>query len=314
MDAGIARQDLAVPGSRRPLTVFTVTGGRPGPVLAAIGGVHGDEMEGPLTLSALISQIDPLELAGTLIVCPVANAEAVAAYARSSPADGKNLARCFPGSPAGSYTEALAALIAEHVIAPADCLVDLHSGGVALDSVAFAGYGDAPNGVGGRARAMAEAFGAPVVWRHAPPMAPGRTLSVADARGIPAIYVEAGGGPYPPADILALYRDGVARLLAHLGMLPAAGAPEPAPRALHVVGAGDLDHAGMAPASGIATCHVKVLDRLAPDTPCFSIADVDGRTIATVRAGASGYAMFLRRNRWVEQGELLMAVAVEDEG
>jgi len=310
MGAGIARQDMAVPGSRRPVSLFTVTGARPGPVLAAIGGVHGDEMEGPLTLSHLLAELDPEALAGTLIACPVANADAVAAYTRSSPGDGKNLARCFPGSLSGSTTEAIAALIAEHVIAPADCLVDLHSGGVALDSIAFAGYGDAPHGVGRRARAMAEAFGAPVVWRHAPPMAPGRTLSVADARGIPAIYVEAGGGPYPPAEILALYRDGMRRLLAHLGMY--ADAAGPAPKSLHVVGAGDLDHAGMSPASGICTCHVKVLDRLAPDTVCFSIADLDGRVIETVRAGTEGYAMFLRRNRWVEKGELLMAVAVED--
>ena len=141
---GIRRNDYPVDGNSRPLSVWTVTGARPGPVLAAIGGVHGDEMEGPLTLSALLHDVDSAELAGTMIVCPIANGEAIAAYTRCSPSDGKNLARCFPGDPRGSYTEILAALIAEHVIVPADYLVDLHSGGVALDSVTFAGYGDAP--------------------------------------------------------------------------------------------------------------------------------------------------------------------------
>ncbi|MDR3475123.1 MAG: succinylglutamate desuccinylase/aspartoacylase family protein [Devosia sp.] len=308
---GIRRNDYPVHRNSRPLSVFTVTGARPGPVLTAIGGVHGDEMEGPLTLSALLRDLDPAKLAGTVIICPVANGEAIAAYTRCSPADGKNLARCFPGDLRGSYTEALAALIAEHVIIPADYLVDLHSGGVALDSVTFAGYGDAPDGVGSKARAMAEAFGAPVVWRHEPPMAPGRTLSVADAHGIPAIYVEAGGGPSPPADVLQIYGAGMFGVLRCLGMYADENGRPPLP-ALHVVGAGDLDVAGPSPATGICTCHVNLLDRLAPDTVCFTIADLDGSPRATVRAGTHGYAMFLRRNRWVEAGELLMAVAVDD--
>ena len=159
---------------------------------------------------------------------------------------------------------------------------------------------------------MAEAFGAPVIWRHEPPMSPGRTLSVADVMGIPAIYVEAGGGVSPPAEILALYRSGMRRLLAHLDMY--ASDDGPAPAALHVVGAGDTDHAGMSPATGICTCHVKVGELLAPDTVCFTISDLDGTLLTTVRAGTHGHAMFLRRNRWVEEGELLMALAVEDAG
>ena len=308
---GIRRNDYPVDGNSRPLSVWTVTGARPGPVLAAIGGVHGDEMEGPLTLSALLHDVDSAELAGTMIVCPIANGEAIAAYTRCSPSDGKNLARCFPGDPRGSYTEILAALIAEHVIVPADYLVDLHSGGVALDSVTFAGYGDAPNGVGEKAKAMAEAFGAPVVWRHEPPMAPGRTLSVADAHGIPAIYVEAGGGPSPPANVLQVYSAGMLRVLRSLGMYDDDPGQRPVP-ALHVVGAGDLDVAGPSPATGICTCHVSLLDRLAPDTVCFTITDLEGTPRATVQAGTHGYAMFLRRNRWVEAGELLLAVAVDD--
>lgn len=311
----ISESRHATPLPQHPLRIFTVDGARPGPVLALIGAVHGDELEGPLTLMRLLSAIDPARLSGRLIVCPVANPEAVAAASRAAPSDGLNLARCFPGDPAGSYSQALAALIAAHVIRPADALIDLHSGGVALDAAFFAGYGDAPGGVGARAGAMAEAFGAPYVWRHAPPMAPGRTLSVAEAAGIPAIYVEAGGGTFPPEPVLDAYAAGVARVMAHLGMcaapdLPAELPTAPPPRRL--TGPGDLDHAIMAPATGLLACHVAIGAEVAPDTACFTIADPAGTVLAPVPAGARGVAMFLRRARWVNAGELLMALAVDD--
>lgn len=300
-------QVLQTPLPGHPLRLWHVIGVRPGPVLALTGAVHGDEMEGPLTLSALLAGVDPGTLAGRLIVCPVANLDAVAGAARCSPSDGLNLARCFPGDPGGSYTQALAALIADHVIRPADALVDLHSGGQALDGVFFAGYGDGPV-TGAQNRALALAFGAPVVWRHPPPMAPGRTLSVAEDAGIPAIYVEAGGGLAPAPDVLAAYGAGVARVMAHLGMIPP---PDPGPQPRDVWGAGDLDHAVAAPATGLCTCHVGLMDPVLPGTLCFTITDPGGAVLAQVRPAAGGLAMFLRKSRWVNRGELLMALAQE---
>lgn len=306
---GVMRRNYAVGDSGQSLSVFTVTGARPGPVLATIGAIHGDEYEGPVTLSALLDEIVPERLSGTWIVLPLANPAAAAACTRSSPLDGKNLARVFPGDAGGSYTEQLAALITEHVIAPADAVLDLHSGGNALDSAFFAGYTDEPGGIGDRARAIAEAFGAPIVWRHEAPNPPGRTMSVAGDLGIPGVYVESAGGSFPPEQNLFLYRRGVLRVLAHLGMYPPE--PEGLPPALHVVGAGDLDVSGPAPATGICSCHVAIGEQVAPETLCFTIRDLNGSLRAEVRAGAAGTIMFCRRNRWVEVGETLFALARE---
>ncbi|EAR52739.1 hypothetical protein OG2516_00894 [Oceanicola granulosus HTCC2516] len=301
--------ETALPG--QPLRVFTLRGARSGPTLALIGAVHGDEYEGPIVLSRLLARLDPGRLAGRLIVCPAANIGAVAEARRCSPADGGNLARCFPGRAGAGPTEALAALVAEHVIAPADALVDLHSGGMALTCPPFAGYCDAPGELGATARAMAEAFRAPVLWRHAPPMPPGRTLSFAAERGIPAIYAEAGGGTFPPSDVLDLYRDGVVRVMASLGMLAADAAKPPAPP-LRLSGDGDLDAALTAPATGLCTARIAPLARLAPGTACFEIHDLDGRLLETVCARRAAVAVFVRRSRWVNEGDLLMATAQEE--
>jgi len=306
-DPGLTETRLPTAIPTHPLRVFTMTGARPGPILAVIGAIHGDELEGPLTISALIRTLDPQALAGRVIFCPVANPEAVAAAQRCSPSDGRNLARCFPGDPDGSPTEVLAALIAAHVIRPADALIDLHSGGGPIHCPVFAGFGDAAD-TGPASAAMARAFGAPVIWRHPAPLPPGRTLSEAQAAGIPAIYVEAGGGSAPSQDVLSRYRAGVLRVMAHLGHVTEA--PEPPGKApVLVAGSGDLDNAIMAPVSGLCHCRVELLAPVRKGEVCFDITDLDGTHLASVPAEADGVAMFLRRARWVAEGDLLMASA-----
>lgn len=292
-----------------PLRIFTLTGAQNGPVLALIGAVHGDELEGPLTISNLVRTIDPECLSGRLILCPAANAEALAASQRCSPSDGRNLARCFPGDPKGSSTEVLASLIARYVIRPADALIDLHSGGVPVHCPVFAGFGDADD-TGGASLAIARAFGTPVIWRHPAPLPPGRTLSEAQSGGIPAIYVEAGGGTVPLPDVLSQYEAGVRRVMAHMGMLD--DAPEAATSQLYVAGRGDLDNAIMAPVSGLCHCRIDLLDPLHKGDLCFDITDLDGGHLASVLAETKGVAMFLRRSRWVTKGDLLMASAIPE--
>lgn len=306
---GLCETQYQTAWAAHPLRVFTVTGTRPGPVLALIGGVHGDELEGPLTLARLMQDLSLEKLAGTLIICPAANPEALSASQRCSPSDGGNLARCFPGDPDGSPTEVLANLIARHVIRPADALVDLHSGGGPLDCPVFAGYGDNPE-TRAATVGMANAFGAPVIWRHPAPMAPGRTLSEADSAGIPAIYIEAGGGIAPPLDVLALYGAGVRRVMAHLGMMETE--QHARPTQLRVFGNGNLDAAVMAPATGLCTCKISLLDQIDVGDICFEITDINGQHLSKVTAQSAGVAIFLRRSRWVTAGDLLMASATPE--
>jgi len=303
--------DHPVAGTGHAITVCRIAGARPGPVLALTGGIHGDEAEGPLVLSELIRSLDPGRLAGTLLVAPLCNPDAAAARRRASPSDGKNLARVFPGDPAGSPTEAMAAILTREVIAPADALIDLHSGGSTIDCAPFAGYADQPGGPGARAGALARAFGAPAVWRHPPPVAPGRTLSVAWERGIPAIYLEAGGGLAPREEVLALYRRGLRRALVHLGHLEGRN---DAVEQVFLAGPGDLDHAVAAPVRGLVTAHVRPMQALARGETAFTIRDLAGRVSAEVAAPVAGIAVFVRSARWVEAGALLMALALPDPG
>ena len=114
-------------GARIPVSL--VRGSADGPVLALIAGTHGYEYPGISALQRLRQSIDPRTLRGTLILVHIANPPSF--YGRTiytSPADGKNLNRVFPGRPDGTLSERIAYEITTQVIAKADFLVDLHAG------------------------------------------------------------------------------------------------------------------------------------------------------------------------------------------
>ena len=97
-----------------------------------MGGNHGDEYEGQVLVSSLIREIEPQWVRGQLIFLPMANFPAAAAGLRTSPLDGGNLNRSFPGDAQGTPTAAIADYIEHTLLVRADYLIDLHSGGSSL--------------------------------------------------------------------------------------------------------------------------------------------------------------------------------------
>ncbi|MBM3522162.1 MAG: hypothetical protein FJX57_04330, partial [Alphaproteobacteria bacterium] len=157
----------------------TLDSGRPGLRVVVFGGTHGDETEGVLAANRLVAR-DLALRAGVLEVVPIVHEAAYVSDTRVSPLDGGNLARLFPGDPAGSPTARLAHALQSRVIAGADLLIDLHTAGQIYDIPFLAGYiddGRDRKGLGARA---ASVFGADFIWRHEARPA-GRTISDVDA-------------------------------------------------------------------------------------------------------------------------------------
>lgn len=279
-----------------------------GPVLAILGGVHGDEPEGVFAADAL-TRTAPVIERGSLVVVPVAHPAAFAADARCGPGGG-NLARAFPGDPAGTPVERLAAALASEVLAGADALVDLHTAGRAFDMPLLAGYVETGAAeVDAVSRRMARAFGADFLWRHREG-APGRTLSVMGERGKPAIYVEAAGGEALSWATLERYRAGLRGVMAALDMTGPPPSQGDDPRA--VEGPGDLDRdAVTAPQAGYFTALVAAGDRLERGQTAGWIL-ARGRDPLPVTAAQDGIVMFLRRRARVAPGDpLLLTAALE---
>lgn len=204
--------------TRIPLCV--ISNGK-GPTVIIEGGNHGDEYEGPITISELIRDLDPQAIQGRLILMPAINVHAVMAGRRTSPVDGLNFNRTFPGDPKGSITQQISAYMTREIFPRGDAFLDLHSGGSSLDILPSAVIEptDDPD-LRRRNIAAAQAFNAPfavVIGNHGDT----RTATAAACHaGLVTVGTEMGGGGTVSLDGLAICRQGVRNVLAHLGVLP----------------------------------------------------------------------------------------------
>lgn len=208
--------------TRLPLAV--ISNGE-GPTVILEGGNHGDEYEGPIVISELIRGLDPGEIQGRLILMPANNVHAVMAGRRTSPIDGLNLNRTFPGDPRGSITEQIAAFIADEIFMRGDAFLDLHSGGSSLNLIpsAIVEPTDDPE-LHRRSIAAAQAFDAPLTVMVGNLGDPRTATAAACRAGLITVGTEMGGGGTVSAEALAVCRRGVRNVLAHLGVLPPEGA------------------------------------------------------------------------------------------
>ena len=219
-----------------------------GPTVILEGGNHGDEYEGPIAITELIRDLDPAEISGRLILMPANNVHAVVAGKRTSPVDGLNLNRTFPGNPVGTITQQISAYMAQEIFPRGDAFLDLHSGGSSLDILPSSVIepSDDPALMQKNIEA-AKAFDAPYAV-VIPNLGDPRTATAcACSAGLVTIGTEMGGGGGVSREALAICRRGVRNVLVHLGALPGKYA-EPRRgdgRVLDLPGAGSYVYATM---------------------------------------------------------------------
>ena len=295
-------------GDTLRLAVLVARGQTEGPTLLVLGGVHGDEYEGPHAVRTVFRALTTDQLRGTFIGVPVTNVPAFEAGTRSSPLDGLNLARVFPGSRTGTPTERIAHQVGNHLIGRCDLLIDLHSSGTHAAMPTLVGYYAHDSEAGRRSRAAALAFGAPVVWGHSS-VAPGRTVSEATARGIPWLYTECPGGGWLHQDTAALYARGVTNVMRQLGLLP--GEPEYEPPHYHLYGSGRIEDALAVRSSGFLLPAVRPLDRVRRGDLLGQVLGLAGEVHEELRANTAGVLIFMRTTPSVSPGDLAFMVTGE---
>ncbi len=196
-----------------------------GPTLLLTGGVHGDEYEGQIAVSRLAQTLPVEQLRGRLILMPAVNVPAVLNSTRTSPIDGRDLNRCFPGNPGGTFSEMLAHFVANRIVPLADVAVDLHTAGHSADCTPSTNMHYSPDAaVREKTLAAAAAFGAPynvVFWG----VDEGATLTATlERKGAITIGTEIGGWGRVSVEGVRLGERGVRNMLKHLGMID--GKPE----------------------------------------------------------------------------------------
>jgi N-alpha-acetyl-L-2,4-diaminobutyrate deacetylase len=195
-----------------------------GPTIILQAGNHGDEYEGPITLGELIRELDPGMISGRIIFLPAVNLPAVLAGRRTSPVDGLNLNRTFPGNPGGTITQQISAYVSDVIMPIGDAYVDLHSGGSSLNILPSAIIEPASDPELRKQNVEAVlAFDAPltvVIDNLGEP----RTSTATSVRaGLVTVGTEMAGAGTVSIDALDICRRGVRNVLAHFGVLPPAG-------------------------------------------------------------------------------------------
>lgn len=297
-------------GSEWRLPVLYVTGAQAGPTLIVTGAIHGDEYEGVETIPLVFQQVEPDALRGTLVMVPVCNMPAYETIQRSSPIDGLNLARVFPGDAQGTITQQIAHVITNKLLRHADFFIDLHSGGMAYNIPTLIGYIQDKGELGQRSEAGGRAFGAPVLWGHPLPMAPGRSVSAATDLGVPSLYTEAPGGGYAQPDDIACFTQGVINVMRHLGMLD--GEPQPRPMTHDLFGDGNLDTVLSATVAGYWRAEVALLDAVQAGQRLGTVRDLFGNVLSEIVADQDGVVIMLRRLHRVNVGDGLAHVTLRN--
>jgi N-alpha-acetyl-L-2,4-diaminobutyrate deacetylase len=199
-----------------------------GPTALFTGGNHGDEYEGPIALHKLARELKPDEVTGRVIILPGLNHPAQMAGRRTSPIDGGNMNRAFPGKPDGTMTEKIADYVTRHLLPMADLVADIHSGGRTLEFVPFAAcHLLSDKAQEARCIAAMEAFGAPYAMTMLELDAVGMIDTAAEELGKTFVTTELAGGGTTRPETVAIAERGLRNLLIHQGILK--GEPERAP-------------------------------------------------------------------------------------
>lgn len=303
-------------GGMWQLPAIVLRGAQAGPTLTLFGAVHGDEYDGQEVTYWLADTLRPAQLAGTVLIAPICNVPAYATASRLSPIDGHNLARVFPGQADGTVSLQYAYWLTEKFIRGSALLLDIHSGGLLYQLPSLIGYTQSDEAQHRAGEYAARAFAANndlvAIWAHPAPLAPGRSLSAADALGVPALYTEAEGAGRVSAKMRATFCRGVLQVLAHLKMIGAdtlttlqAGigtvAHPSAP--IELIGDGNLDQQISAPCAGHFSPACQLMDHVVAGQRIGRICDAIGVTLAEITAPSAGVVITLRGLHRVQAGD-----------
>lgn len=304
--------ELPVDGAsvRTAIPITVVTGAAPGPTLLAMAGVHGSEYSPIIATQRLAPRLDPAELTGNVIFVHVANLPAY--FGRTiytSPADGKNLNRAFPGRADGTLTERIAHTLTSVVYPKADAVLDLHSGDgneqLLPSWVGYYAHSGSPETIDA-SRAMALAFGlAHIVEFPSTLSSPEEGIwggSAAVMQGIPSIDVEAGGLGIIDEPAIAQIERGITRVMLHLGILSGELGAAPAPRIIR-------ERAWLeSPLDGAWVALIDAGTAVAQGDLIGYLTDLHGRRVFDARAPMAGQLLIRLEAPPVRKGETLAVI------
>ncbi len=311
-------QDSAWGYSLVPLTVVngsrSSASGKLPPGVAIFGGTHGNEWEGQVAVKRLCADLNPQELCGRVILVPQLSESACRANTRTSPLDGVNMNRAFPGNPRGSISYRISNFVKSRIFPQVGVVLDIHSGGREGGFALCTSFHPIPDPAQrAEITQVAQLFDTPFVLVYSSNMASGLLSDEAEAEGKITLGGEFGyGESTDPKGTLHAY-EGVKNVLRHYGILPDAvvkidrDRPSP-PR---IVGAENLEDYVPSPRDGIWEPLIRLGSEVRQGDLLGRLHNFDDHSSAAfdILATRSGVLVMMHLGAICNKGDTLYVVA-----
>lgn len=276
------------------LPVFIKRAKEDGPVVLISGGVHGDEINGIVTVKRMLEEnMFPL-LKGTLVFIPLANVYGFLSNSRTFP-DGRDLNRSFPGNNKGSLASQIAHILTHQIIPQIDYGVDFHTGGRMLANYPQIRV-DFKDKQGLR---LAEAFGAPFILNSPHIDKSFRKEAFKHEKHI--LVYEGGESMRLDSQVVDEAISGTKRLLSYLDMIEDVSPVQTSLKLKETTWV-------RAKVSGIFTPFVSIGDSVKKGQMLAKISDPYGKVKVPVKSVANGYVVGLNNMPVINAGDALLHI------
>ncbi|MCB0332503.1 MAG: succinylglutamate desuccinylase/aspartoacylase family protein [Bdellovibrionales bacterium] len=217
-DFSVGRHDFYLPlfqastSASIQVPFIVVRGRHEGPTLGISAAVHGNELNGILIIQAILENLDPEQLRGSLVCAPVVNVPGYNLGKRYF-IDDVDLNSTFPGKKGGKPSQQYAHIFSKTFLPDLDYLIDIHTASQGrLNTMYVRAELESPP-----ARALAMNMNPEIVLNA---KGSDRTLrAAARASGTPAITVEAGNPSVIQGKMVFQGELGIRNIMNSLSML-----------------------------------------------------------------------------------------------
>jgi hypothetical protein len=288
-------------GSPVRLPVAVVNGEHDGRTLYLQAASDGDELNGVGVVRRLVPQLDPTEIAGTILIVGIVNYHAFQVAQHRNPIDDTKMNRTYPGDETGTSSERIAAATFE-AATRADLILDLHQGSTSAMIEEVRVRCGPRHRLHDECLELAKVFGCGHVLDQKGP--DGQLARAAPDEGIPTVDPELGGCVGWDEDAIATGVEGVFNVLSYYGFLEQNVTPEPQTRA------NGFEQYG-SPVGGVVTVEADLGSAVRAGDTLFTVTDVFGDEKTTVTADRDGILWRMRRLPQVATGEYVCSVGTD---
>jgi predicted deacylase len=279
--------------------IYVYRSREPGPTLALMAGMHGDEINGMEIVRRILEQGYNKVSRGTVICMPIINVYGFLNYSREVP-DGKDINRSFPGTKGGSLAARVAWHVTHDVLPNIDIGVDFHTGGAMR-----ANYPQVRCVMKEEINVeLAEAFHAPFTLDA--PFRPHSLRLTAAKKGKHIIVYEGGESLRLDNDAIDEGVNGTLRLMKHLKMIDKAPQPRVENKIIWSSSWVRSRNAGLFQAA------ISCGDLIQKDQTVGTLTDPFGEFKERIKSPSMGYVVGLNNNPVVNAGDALVHIGVDN--